>query len=92
MRLGRNAEAVASYHQALALKPDHVNAPCNGRVSGRLHGFDRESRSVTYRIADEPSRGRVKLVDASIRRSRAMTARSPSSRMTLNSSQYAPTR
>jgi hypothetical protein len=42
----------------------HITGPCNGSVSGRLQGFDRESKTVSFRIVKEPSHGRVKLIDA----------------------------
>jgi len=52
---------VAAVNDAPVAEDDHVTAPCNGSVSGRLHGFDRESRALTFRIVSEPRRGRVKL-------------------------------
>ncbi len=52
---------IAAVNDAPVAEDDHVTAPCLGSVSGRLHGFDRESRSLTFRIVSEPRRGRVKL-------------------------------
>ncbi len=40
-RLGRHQEALASYHDALDLQPDHVEALCNrGIVLHKLRRFD----------------------------------------------------
>lgn len=40
---------------------DNISGPCHGSVSGRLQGFDRESRRVTFHLVEEPRYGRVKL-------------------------------
>ena len=40
-----------------------ISVPFRGTVTGRLHGFDRESKSLRYQIVGQPQNGRVKLVD-----------------------------
>ena len=42
---------------------DGITAPFRGTVTGRLHGFDRESKQVTYRIVEQPQFGRVRLLN-----------------------------
>ena len=53
--------SVAAVNDAPVAEDDHITGPCQGMVSGRLHGFDRENRSLTYRVVKEPRRGRVRL-------------------------------
>ena len=42
---------------------DAITAPLRGTITGRLHGFDRESKQVTYRIVEQPQFGRVRLIN-----------------------------
>ncbi len=42
---------------------DGLSAPFRGTVTGRLYGYDRESKTVTYKIVEQPNNGRVKLLN-----------------------------
>lgn len=55
--------SVAAVNDAPVAEDDHVTGPCLGTVSGRLHGFDRDSRTLAFRIVSPPRRGRVELVN-----------------------------
>lgn len=55
--------AVAAVNDAPVAMADSVTAPANGSVSGRLRGYDRESAKLTFKIIDQPSSGKVKLLD-----------------------------
>jgi large repetitive protein len=62
--VGQVKVRVAAVNDAPVAEGDHLTAPCTGRTSGRLKGFDRESPRVTFRLASEPRQGRVTIVDA----------------------------
>lgn len=42
---------------------ESIVAPFRGTISGRLKGFDRETRQVTFRLLGKPSNGELRLVD-----------------------------
>jgi VCBS repeat-containing protein len=41
-----------------------ISAPFRGTITGRLKGYDRESRSVTFAIVRKPAHGSIRLTDA----------------------------
>jgi hypothetical protein len=43
--------------------PSYREAPRRGRITGTLEGYDPEGKPVTYRIVEQPRRGRVQLLD-----------------------------
>ncbi|MBL8953474.1 MAG: tandem-95 repeat protein [Myxococcaceae bacterium] len=62
---GQVSLKVTAVNDPPVAEEDHITAPCLGTVSGRLHGFDRESRALMYRLVSEPAKGRVKLDEKS---------------------------
>ncbi len=55
--------AVAPVNDPPVAVASHLIGPCRGSVSGRLEGYDRETKHLTFRIVMEPKVGQVKLVD-----------------------------
>ena len=38
-----------------------ISAPYRGTITGRLKGYDRESRAVTFKVLEKPSNGQLSL-------------------------------
>lgn len=55
--------AVAPVDDVPEAVAEAISVPFRGTVTGRLHGFDREGKSLRYQITGQPQHGRVKLVD-----------------------------
>ena len=61
--IGLVSLSIRPVNDAPVAMSDRMSAPSSGSVTGRLTGYDRESRRVNFRIVEQPSNGRVILTD-----------------------------